>query len=300
MPSLYTHQIIAEKVFEKMGKPNYIKNNFNEFLMGSLGFEIFNYHRLLKMLKNSYLEQLSSVLKYIKHKEFLMALIEKSKGDIKLMVYTLGFLTNYAADTMIRPYIHSVTEKPEGGGDTIKQIEFEQALDAYIYREKEMENTVEQANFLNSVKRRDIRRVSGFLSSVCRYVADNKRIWRKDIVASFDDTRDFTRKIKIEKEDAVKKMKIHEAMIGKTGRIAIFVPPNIITGNDVFNLAHRTWRAPWLQQKARNESVTDLIKKSVDFSVDIINQISEYYLGECETEKVESIIGNVNFNGREM
>lgn len=292
--------MIAKKVFEKMDKPEYIKNNYNEFLMGSLGLEVFNYHRLLKMLQKSQLERIASVLKYIKHKEFLMTLIEHAKGDIKLMVYTLGVMTNYATDRTVRPYIHSRTEKSEGGGDIIKQIEFEQALDTYIFREKEMENIVVQADFLNSVKRKNLRKVSGFLSSVCRYVSEDKRIWRKDIIAAFDDTRAFTKKVREAKEEAAKKMKTHEALIGKTGRIAVFVPPNIIQGNDIFNLARRTWRAPWLIQKARTESVTDLIKKSVDLSVDIINQVSEYYIDECDIKKVEQFIGNVNFNGREM
>lgn len=300
MPSLYTHQMVAKKVFEKMDKPNYIKNNFNEFLMGSLGLEIFNYHRLLNMMQNSRLEQTASTLKYTNHKELLLTLIEYSKGDMKNMVYTLGFLTNYATDRTVRPYIHSRTEKPEGGGDVVKQIEFEQALDTYIYREKEMENTVVQADFLNQVKRKNLRKASGLLSSVCRHVLQDKRIWKKDIIAAFDDTRKFAKKMKEEKEEAAKKMKVYEALIGKTGRISIFVPPNIIQGNDIFNLAHRTWRAPWIIKNARTESVTDLIKKSVDLSIDIINQINEYYIDECSIEKVEQAIGNVNFNGREM
>ena len=67
MPSLYAHKMIADKVFDKLEKPSYIKNNYNEFLLGSIGLEMFNYHRLFKMLQSSHLEQLGSVLKYINH-----------------------------------------------------------------------------------------------------------------------------------------------------------------------------------------------------------------------------------------
>ncbi|MEX1376624.1 MAG: zinc dependent phospholipase C family protein [Eubacteriales bacterium] len=300
MPSLYTHQVIAEKVFKKMNKPNYIKEHYDEFLLGSIGVEMFNYHKLLKIFKFSHLEQTGYQLKYANHKDFILTLIEYSKGDVRRMVYVLGIMTNYAADRTIRPYIHSATEKPEGGGDTAKQIEFEQALDAYIYRENELEDIVAQADFLAKVKRKDVRHVSGLLSSVCRYVSDGKRVWRKDVVAAYDDMVKFTLKIKRDEKEAMQKMRLYEAMIGKVGRLTIYVPPNIIQGNDIFNLAHRTWRAPHQPQKARTESIVDLIEKSVDLSVDIINQVNEYYIDECTIEKVEKAIGNINFNGREM
>jgi len=300
MPSLYTHQMIAKEVFNKMDKPNYIKDNFNEFLLGSIGLEMFNYHKLLKMLQNSPLEQFGSQLRFANHKDFLLTLIEYSKGDVKHMIYVLGFITNYATDRTIRPYIHSRTEKAEGGGDVVRQAEFEQALDAYLYREIELETTVQQANFLERIARRDLRHVAGLLSSVCRYVSDNKRIWKKDIVGSYDDTKAFTKKVKVDRGEAMDKMRLHEAMIGKNGRLTIYVPPNIIQGNDIFNLAHRTWRAPFEMHKARSESVTDLIDMSMNLSINIINQVNEYYIDECNLDRIEEIVGNVNFNGREM
>ena len=300
MPSLYAHQHIAKKVFDKMDKPNYIKNNFNEFLLGSLGLEMFNYHKLLKMLQNSSLEQLGSTLKFAKHKDFLLTLIEYSKGDVKHMVYVLGFITNYASDRTIRPYVHSKTEKSEGGGDIVKQIEFEQALDAYLYRKIELENTVVQGEFFKNVRQKELRHVSGLLSSVCRSVSPDIRVWRKDIVGAYLDTKAFTNKVKEDKSDAMKKIRLYEAMIGKTGMLTIHVPPNIIQGNDVFNLARRIWRAPFQIHSARSESVVDLIEKSVDLSINLINQISEYYIDECSIDTVEELIGNINFNGREI
>lgn len=300
MPSLYAHQKIANDVFNKMDKPNYIKSNYNEFLLGSLGLEIFNYHKLLKMLQNSRLEQLGSTLKFADHRNFLLTLVEYSKGDPRHMVYVIGLITNYAADRTVRPYIHSKTEKAEGGGDVVGQIEFEQALDAYLYREKEMKNTVVQAEFLGKVKRSNLRHVSGLLSSVCRYISSDKRIWRKDIVGAFEDTKTFMKKVKEDKDEAMKKMCLYEAMIGKTGRLTTYVPPNVIQGNDVFNLAHRTWRAPFEMHIARNESVNDLIKSSVDLSIVIINQLNEYYIGECGIDRIEELVGNINFNGRAM
>lgn len=300
MPSLYAHQTIANKVFDKIGKPNYIKNNYNEFMLGSMGLDMFNYHKLLKMMQNSALEQLGSNLKYARHKELLLSLIEYSKGDVKHMVYVIGFITNYATDRTVRPYIHSRTEKPEGGGDTVKQIEFEQALDAYLYRENELEDDVVQAEFLSKVKRREMRHAAKLLSSVCRHMFPGKRIWNKDIVASYIDTSTFTQKIKKHKENAEKKIRLREGMIGKVGMLSVYVPPKIIQGNDIFNLARRTWRAPFAMHTVRNESITDLLNNSVDAAIDLINQINEYYLGDCELDKIEKSIGNINFNGREM
>lgn len=300
MPSLYAHQIIANKVFDKMGKPNYIKNNYNEFLLGSMGLDMFSYHKLMKMMQNSSFEQLASNLKYAKHKDLLLTLIDYSKGDVKHMVYVMGFITSYAADREVRPYIHSRTEKPEGGGDTVKQIEFEQALDAYLYREKELENNVVQADFLAKIKRREMRHVSKLISSVCRHIFPGRRIWRKDIVSSYIDTMNFTKKVKSDGVNAAKKMRLREGMIGKLGRLSVYVPPQIIQGNDIFNFARRTWRAPFAIQTARHESITDLMEKSVDTAIDLISHINQYYLGGCEIDKIESLIGNINFNGREM
>ena len=300
MPSLYTHEIIAEKVFKKLNKPNYIKLHYNEFLLGSIGLEMFNYHKLLKMFKRSHLEQIGYQLKYGYHKDFLLTLIEYSKGDARRMVYVMGFLTNYAADRTIRPYVQSATEKPEGGGDAAKQIEFEQALDAYLYRENEIKDTVIQAGFLERIRQREIRHVSGLLSSVCRYVSDGKRVWRKEVVAAYDDTKKFVQRIKKDKKEAMDKIRIYEVMIGKIGRLSMYVPPNIIQGNDIFNLARRTWRVPFQMHKARTESINDLIEKSVDLAVDIINKVNEYYIDECTIETLGEALGNVNFNGRDL
>lgn len=283
-----------------MDEVDYIKRNFDAFLLGSVGFEMFSYHKLLKLFQSSSLEQLGSQLKFVHHKDFLLTLIEYSKGNVEYMVYTIGFLINYATDITTRPYIHSKTEKPEGGGDVIKQTQFEQALDAYLYREQEQKSTVVRGGFLQNIKQKKIRYVSGLLSSVCRKVAPQTRVWKKDIVAAYDHTKAFTKRINEDKEEAMDKMKAYENIIGKKGRLSIFVPPNIISGNDIFNLAHRTWRAPWQMQVSRNESVLDLLNKSIDVAINIINQVTEYYLSECSIDDVEKVVGNINFNGREI
>lgn len=300
MPSLYTHQLIARKVFDELEQPEYIKRHYGVFLLGSIGLDMFSYHNLLKVFAYSNLDRLGTTIKYSHHKEFLLELIEISKDNPEYMVYVTGFLCSYATDKTIRPFIHYQTEKPEGGADANKQVKFEQALDAYLYRKGEHEGMPRQGDFLGNMPQGNLRNIANLVRRACNAALDGKKIHRMDIVSAYIDTYTFTRKLKEYNEQAYNKMRTQEVLLGKKGALTILVPPHIIPGNDWFNLAHRGWRVQWEMNVSRSESIIDLVDMSIESALDIINIVNGYYLGESSLDEVEDIIGNINFNGREM
>lgn len=108
MPNVWTHILFSEKVVEKAGLTEYVKE-VNPFLkLGSQGPDPFFYHNFWPWREKPVTE-IGSKIHYEQCGPFLMKMINYGyihKYQPKLLAYILGFVTHHLLDRHTHPYIN--------------------------------------------------------------------------------------------------------------------------------------------------------------------------------------------------
>ncbi|MFA5450324.1 MAG: zinc dependent phospholipase C family protein [Clostridia bacterium] len=112
MPNALTHYYISERIFDRLddNTKRIVANYKKEYALGALGPDIIMGLMLDKEpLKRDAGEKL--------HNEFVYAglfaaaeYLYRNNDDYAMYAYFLGFLTHYAADTTVHPYVYYYTE----------------------------------------------------------------------------------------------------------------------------------------------------------------------------------------------
>ena len=107
MPAEYTHQIIAEKVYEKL--PEELRSRAGDlfsFDLGAQGADIFYFLHPFRR------RNLGKIFHNEKVYETFESFRKAAVGaDDTVLSYIAGYITHYAADCILHPYVYSLTQK---------------------------------------------------------------------------------------------------------------------------------------------------------------------------------------------
>ena len=140
MPSLFTHQLIAERTFSQL--PEHLQQKINKpavYSLGAQGADLFFFHKLHAGTKNNlggklhkvniyqtfsalqrqlvrmhqkYADYLHALEKQDCQPEILTQEVAQSAKDIAIFQsYIAGYITHYVADTVFHPFIYAMEEK---------------------------------------------------------------------------------------------------------------------------------------------------------------------------------------------
>lgn len=107
MPAEYTHQIIAEKVYEKL--PKEVRSRTGDlfsFDLGAQGADIFYFLHPFRRRNLGKIFHNEKV--YETFESFRKAAVN---ADETVLSYIAGYITHYAADCIFHPYVYSLTQK---------------------------------------------------------------------------------------------------------------------------------------------------------------------------------------------
>ena len=135
MPSLYTHQILAEKVKELLPERTrrYITRD-SEYYLGAQGGDVFYLYKMREGQKN--------LGKYLHRKNVYMVFcnfLEAARsGDGGVTSYIAGYITHYAGDIVFHPYVYSLLNRLEfedtGNWKGNRHALIESDMDSYFVR----------------------------------------------------------------------------------------------------------------------------------------------------------------------
>lgn len=135
MPSLYTHQILAEKVMELLPERTrrYVTRE-GEYFLGAQGGDVFYLYKMREGQKN--------LGKYLHRKNVYMVFcnfLEAARsGDGCVTSYIAGYITHYAGDIVFHPYVYSLLNRLEfedtGNWKGNRHALIESDMDSYFVR----------------------------------------------------------------------------------------------------------------------------------------------------------------------
>lgn len=129
MPECYTHGYVASQALMRSGN---VVQSYPAFLAGANGPDPFYSYKLWKKEKSPDLPALAKRMHREKTGAFLIALIQLSMTGVQ-QSYALGFLTHYAADCIIHPYVEAMSEKGKPYGVPNGGLWMQASLDSSLY-----------------------------------------------------------------------------------------------------------------------------------------------------------------------
>ena len=153
MPDVITHALGAMEAIDRFDHPltKLIKKNTNVYRLGAQGPDFFFYYRALPGQDAQGAHKYGGMLHQNHPFAFLLALLDytkikrKSKDFPILLSYSLGFITHYAFDQTLHPFIyaHSGVARDDQPGTQIYHYYhkmYEIACDTYLLQEKKKLN----------------------------------------------------------------------------------------------------------------------------------------------------------------
>ncbi len=143
MPAIVSHYLLADRVYSGLSelRPE-LKINYNAFIWGASGPDLFFCHRLFPYQRGRSLRKYGTMLHNLPAEKILnyLASFAQSKNDDIVMSYALGFVTHYAYDSIAHPYILYKSEvmeykRPEKH-KSVWHNQIEAALDSLMLRKE--------------------------------------------------------------------------------------------------------------------------------------------------------------------
>lgn len=297
MPAAYFHEVVARKVFSMIDSPDFIKKHMSAYLLGSQGPDPLFAHQKLNPFTKSLLPLLASRIHNSRVTEFIKSMVKNAKDNTVLSVYTLGYLTHYATDRIVHPYVYSVTENAVNKQKHAHDF-LEAAFDTWLYRKSSLDGIPKRCGFLNELSREKQDRVTLLLLNCLNEVFEEHKANKYFI---FDSIGDFNQIMKLMYSKDDKKLKFFQSIeniLKKRGAFTSYFTPFILPGYDFTNASHSPWKAPWDLSRSYNYSLDELLILSCELSKSLIENVSNIWTNDASFNKLEAGINNINYKGQ--
>ncbi|MBU5483385.1 zinc dependent phospholipase C family protein [Clostridium sp. MSJ-11] len=310
MPGAWTHVLGASKVssdIEDVKYKNIIKQNNKMYQYGAQGPDIFLYYCIFIPSKHNRVKKLGQRMHTDKTREFIMYFVDKAKEtktkeDFEcLLSYTLGFVTHYALDTTMHPFIYYF------GGiyhpDTVGTRKYD-----FYHRELE--------NIIGMLELEDIRGKNKSKGTIHNEIDIGKKVPRvleetyssalyevyslkiKDYLLQYC-YKDMKSSFKFVMDTNLGKnilLSLLEIVINKKNKAKILLnPEKIIHEYDYLNKNHVQWNHPCNLKEKTKKSAEDLYEEGVKKGSDMVEAIINYLEDKIDKSELEKLIPNLSY-----
>ncbi len=295
MPASYVHQSIANTVCDRL-HCYYEKSMRDIVLAGAEGPDPLFYCFLIpQRYDRAYAPTLASAMHRKKTNDFLIALLGTSSESPVLTAYSCGFLTHYAADTIVHPYVYAHSITPDGKYSSNLHSTLEQHYDIWQYRHEGHQTGIPTALqgicLLNTPAMSEI---SNAFSYALGRVFPDKRLTPKQVAHCFRQSIRVSRWL--HSPDGKK-----YALAGRLpSKLRETVHAHMVPGSpwnhDFLNHAHASWHSIWQPDIPRTESLPDLYQAAVERACYLLQAGQAYMKGHLTETRMRLILGDLSYD----
>ncbi|MCK5130399.1 MAG: zinc dependent phospholipase C family protein, partial [Clostridiales bacterium] len=159
MPAAYIHERIAKKALAQISPlSTSIKDNLDAFELGSQGPDILFFYNIINFLnRNTRPNHLGERM----HKERISALFKEILINTKnqkgiAIAWSLGFVSHYAVDCTIHPYVYAMSNNDDGTTNTTKHLVLESQFDTWCYQRRHAHGVPRQVRCISKLSENQI------------------------------------------------------------------------------------------------------------------------------------------------
>lgn len=310
MPGAWTHILSSNEIINKLKEDKYrkiLEDNLKLYQFGAQGPDLFLYYCYFIPSKHKRVEKLGQRLHTDKTRDFILYFIYKLKEikDFKefntLFSYVIGYITHYALDTCMHPYVYYFggiyhEKLPESkkydhyhrelesviGLIQLEKKRKESAYKAHLYEEVNIGKNV--PNIVKDTLKKAIKSVYGL--KIKNYLVDYCY-------------KDMKMGMKFLTDDNEKKENlfwiIEKFIEKKSGAKVLINPEKVKDDKDYLNKEHKRWNHPCSLEEVTEVDGEELYYKGIKRAIFLIDSVIKYLENEINEEELKKTIPNLSY-----
>lgn len=240
--------------------------------------------------------KLGNVLHSSRTGAFLTALLsEARKGNPVQRAFALGFLTHYALDSTVHPYVYSQSIDKKGRYSSPLHLRLEKHWDTlYLLRDGGHGTPVMTPGVLDA--KPHWQAIAAVWASAAQTVYPEQGFTPELIEKSFGDAVRVCRLTHSPHGVKYGTFWVLERIIGKPALITSQMCPVIPSRKDITNTEGRPWRAPSQPGIERREGLDQLFGVAVSRAAELLRAAGSYFDRDLDEKALAAIIGNVGYD----
>lgn len=294
MPSGYLHKRCARQACEISG---ITPVETDVMVLGAQGPDPLFMLGIFPLRPSSRPSKLGNLLHQHRTGAFLRTLCRLAKengGDVE-RAYALGFLTHYALDSTVHPYVYSQSYTAEGKYSSVLHTSLEKNWDSLYYQREGHKGTpVLMAGVTET--RAQWPRIAALWQAAIAEVFPEQNVTVEMIEKALSDADRANGLTHSPRGVKYRVVGVLERIIGKPGLGTSQMAPLHPDQSDITNEAGRPWRNPAEPEEERTETVQELLDTAARRAAELLSAARQYFDGELDIEAFGAIIGNAGYD----
>lgn len=287
MPDSYTHCHLATRALMRSGQ---VVSSHPAFMAGANGPDPLFHYQFYKRKKSPDLPGLAGRVHTESTGQFLNALIQLAVTPVQ-QSFALGYLTHYAADCILNPYIHAMTRKGMPYGMGKGKLHMRAALDSTLYYQNHRTYTVPLHAGTPILIGDDLAQVTALWHEVVRKVYGAS----VPVVAFADAYHDNTRFCKLlYTPRGAKRLAaplLERVLLGSrgVGELRAQMQPA-----QPLRYLPAAWDNPYTGETL-NQTLEEILNDAQEASAVCITGAMRFWMGKLTAEQLEQVLGNNSY-----
>ena len=299
MPAAYIHENIAKNSLEAIQpSPAYIKNNIYAYELGAQGPDFLFYYNILKFWDKDYSpNELGNDMHNKRIKAFFRAaLVDAKKQGDAAKAWLAGFVTHYAADTTIHPFVYATTDNEDGSRNITAHLVLESQFDTWYFREIQGNTGIpRQAICTKKMTGGQKHQVAEALSAACSVVYPEKMVTSDQVFKSINDMNAIISILYSPYKIKHGIFSLIEKIIKKPQGILRHAPAQHLPESDYLNLNNKIWENPWDKSIKSSFSLPELIEAASELAAKYTKTVIGFFSGEISLDEAIDTFGNKSY-----
>ena len=224
---------------------------------------------------------------------FLLALLAEARTEVQ-WAYACGFLTHYAADTTVHPFVYAWARNEDGTYCPPKHNLLEAAWDTWVWQENG--GTDAPKYYRTMPEKAELAEIAALTAKAAADVFPEYPVTAAEIRRAYLDVRRCERVLNSQHGRRRRFFGWLERKLGKPDMITQIVPPATVPEEDILNASRAPWANPWLPEEVRTESVPDLRAAAEAHGAELITAAERFRSKEMSAEELTALLGDRHYS----
>lgn len=298
MPAAYIHENITKKALEKVkNSPSYIANNMHAYIFGAQGPDFLFYYNVIAFWdKDTSPNDLGNKMHNKKVNEFFRVILKSAKEQgVAAMAWAVGFVTHYAADTTIHPFVYARTNNPDGSRNGTKHLCIEAQFDTWYYRLHGKKGVPRQVKCIKKMTKEQKSEIARALEAACAKVYPEYNLSAKQAYKSIGDMNNLVSILYSPLKIKHWIFLLIEKMIKKPQVIICHEVAQKLPEYDFLNLNKDTWTNPWDKSVKSDKSIPELFDMATKRATKYSQTVIDFFEGNVSIDDAAFVLGNDSY-----
>lgn len=293
MPSGYLHQCCAERACSLSGVTPVEKHVMT---LGAQGPDPLFVMGIFPLRMKNTPGKLGHLLHSYRTGAFLRALCRMAKASgAVLRAYALGFLTHYALDSTVHPYVYAHSLRPDGRYSSSMHMSLEKSWDILFYRRDGRTGT---PIIMPGVQECQAHwpAIAALLQAAIQDAFAEVQVPVQALEKALSDAAYADRLTHSPHGVKYRIVWLLERVIGKPGLATSQMVPTKPMQGDITNEARLPWANPSEPERQRDEGLEELFEQGIRRSAELLSAASDYFNDMADEEALSAVIGDVGYD----